>query len=73
MYLRLNHLGLSLKCIYRQLVNQIWLDRCEINRYQAFDLMVATTHRGFDLSDKQNDRIAVYCSLSPCYYVLFIA
>ena len=30
-------------------------------------------YRGFDLSDKQNDRTAVYCSPSPYYYVLFIA
>jgi hypothetical protein len=53
-----------------QLVNQIWAkirtDRVKINKSALFDLVVATTNpcKGFGLSDKQNGRTAMYCSLS---------
>ena len=52
------------------LVNQIWGQICEINKSALFNLVVANPCRGFGLSDKQNGRTAMYCSLSPFIYCL---
>jgi len=44
----------------------------KINKSELFDLVVATTNpcKGFGLSDKQNGRTAMYCSLSIAIIIM---